>query len=774
MSPPSSLSGYCSKRRLSQQQAKFKGLPPLSSPMPMPILILQLLSIILSCLVITCRGFQTTSSSYCKTTVRASAKSSSLAMMVVTKSNPVTNGINGRYPLTMAAQRDNSRSNEEIIRNDGIGRCFSSNSYCSSSTPRRLFPQKKRRTGNTMLAMIAENNDASSTNKVSTEDESSSSSSSSSLVKLSLPFRKLRALVLKPFQLMKSLATKDAEVEDLVETTREDDEGAKSEGVAIKEIENIAAVEDIEEDMMVGVVADSKEEELEAAAEVVPSITSGEDAMASVESVTTTVGTTTAPTPATRHRSATTANVDLTGNWTLIVDDTFTSQYENYLRKLGQPMLVRTVAQTVIGSTKEEAVQSEDGKRLFIRGMNVRGSWERTLEASEQTVGDDDIDNNTGEKKHAVEGHELKPMTTADGEDVEVAAWWENNGSSHHSWVVGGKKYGGGDFENKRYLTDNGNILVCESTFHPRNYGENTVGECMKNGEEEKASVTWRFLREGAMYSDEAVEFPNIFDVLKKEEKGQQVKDTEPGAVLIVGDIMDNVGITSDEEAMNKLSPSDDTTIGIHTSDIVEEQIERESWVPPSGDRWAIAAPGVDLSGKWKLITTEQFKTEYDEFLKSLGQPLIVRGAAVVMISNTREETEQSDNGRSLYIKGVNSKGIWERSLISSGSDFDTTMQPDPNDGSYDHAQIPIMTADSERVMAESWWEEDGTVHVSWTRGVKRYGGGSFESKRYLENDGDVYVCESIFHPDNERRGESCLRWKFLREGAALMLTNQQ
>jgi hypothetical protein len=45
---------------------------------------------------------------------------------------------------------------------------------------------------------------------------------------------------------------------------------------------------------------------------------------------------------------------------------------------------------------------------------------------------------------HAVEGHVLKPMITADEEEVEVASWWEDGGKVHRSWVVGGKKYGGG------------------------------------------------------------------------------------------------------------------------------------------------------------------------------------------------------------------------------------------------------------------------------------------------------------------------------------------
>lgn len=198
------------------------------------------------------------------------------------------------------------------------------------------------------------------------------------------------------------------------------------------------------------------------------------------------------------HRSSTTSTVDLTGNWTLLTDEIFTSQYENYLRKLGQPLLVRTVAQTVIGSTKETTAQSNNGQKLYIKGMNVRGSWERTLEASDQLVDYDNDDITTYDGHPIVQGHELKPMTTADGEQVSVASWWEDNGTVHHSWVCGGKKYGGGDFENKRYLTDNGNILVCESTFHPR---EDGGGEGRENGNEkrEKASVTWRFLRDGAI-----------------------------------------------------------------------------------------------------------------------------------------------------------------------------------------------------------------------------------------------------------------------------------
>ena len=284
---------------------------------------------------------------------------------------------------------------------------------------------------------------------------------------------------------MKSILTKSKD--DTTTTTLDDKKkeevSTTPEDVAITEVENIAVVE--EEEEKIDVVAEAEQQE-----QVEKSVTEAVKPTVASPSISST----------SRQRSSTTSTVDLTGNWTLLTDDSFTSQYENYLRQLGQPMLVRTVAQTVIGSTKEETIQTDQGKMLYIRGMNVRGSWERTLQASEQIVDDDKLSSITTYHGHpVVQGHELKPMTTADGESVSVASWWEEEGTVHHSWVVGGTRYGGGDFENKRYLSDNGNILVCESTFHPRedgNGGEKTNGQ-----EREKACVTWRFLREGAIVS---------------------------------------------------------------------------------------------------------------------------------------------------------------------------------------------------------------------------------------------------------------------------------
>ena len=443
-----------------------------------------------------------------------------------------------------------------------------------------------------------------------------------------------------------------------------------------------------------------------------------------------------------------TATTDLSGNWTILVDDAFTSAYDEYLRKLGQPLLVRTLALTVIRNTKEETLQTENGQKLFVRGKNVRGSWERTLETSEEeTSGRDGT-------QHVVDGHTLHPLTTADGESVEVASWWEDGGKVHHSWVVGGKKYGGGDFENRRFLTDDGNILVCESIFHPT------------ESDREKATVTWRFLRDGAIYGDRPLELPNLLDVLPLGGKrdDDEKEPTLPESAVVVGEVLDSV--VSSEEARELAAT---TNVADVVSNSVEAAIEDASWVPPQGERWAIAAPGVDLSGKWKLIISDEFRSEYDNFLQSLGQPLIVRGPASMLVGNTREETRQSDRGRYLFIKGINPRGIWQRLLLASGSDNDTTFLPN-KDGRFMHEWVPVRTTDGENVKAESYWVDGGTSHVSRVFGSKRYGGGTFESKRYLENNGDVYVCESTFIPDDETRQNSYLKWRFLREGATLFV----
>jgi len=180
----------------------------------------------------------------------------------------------------------------------------------------------------------------------------------------------------------------------------------------------------------------------------------------------------------------------------------------------------------------------------------------------------------------------------------------------------------------------------------------------------------------------------------------------------------------------------------------------------PVGDRWAIAAPSVDLTGNWKLIVTDDFKKEYDDYLKQLGQPFIVRSVALTLIGVTTEQTEQKEEGRTLFIRGTNARGIWDRTLVTSGADK-------VND-QFTPLHVPVDTADDERVEAEAWWEDDGTVHRSWMRGLSKYGGGDFESKRYLDEGGKVLVCESVFHPKEKDRKDVGITWRFLRTGETL------
>jgi hypothetical protein len=132
----------------------------------------------------------------------------------------------------------------------------------------------------------------------------------------------------------------------------------------------------------------------------------------------------------------------------------------------------------------------------------------------------------------------------------------------------------------------------------------------------------------------------------------------------------------------------------------------------------------------------------------------------VSIVGLTTEETAQSDQGRELLIRGRNVRGIWERTLTASGADRASV------NGEYTPVQTVIITADAEAVQSEAWWEQEGTVHRSWLRGVTKYGGGEFESKRYLEDGGNVLVCESTFHPADPSREKAHVTWRFQRQGA--------
>lgn len=156
-----------------------------------------------------------------------------------------------------------------------------------------------------------------------------------------------------------------------------------------------------------------------------------------------------------------------------------------------------------------------------------------------------------------------------------------------------------------------------------------------------------------------------------------------------------------------------------------------------------------DFTGKWELIVSKEFKTEYDEYLQLLGQPSLVRSVALSIIGMTSEETIQSQHGQELIIRGRNVRGNWERTLQASTKDNPLV--------------VPIVTADDETVQSECWWEDSGSVHKSWLRGVNKYGGGSFESKRFLENDDNTLVCQSTFFPSDSSREEASVTWRFRR-----------
>jgi len=218
-----------------------------------------------------------------------------------------------------------------------------------------------------------------------------------------------------------------------------------------------------------------------------------------------------------------------------------------------------------------------------------------------------------------------------------------------------------------------------------------------------------------------------------------------------------NQNITaSTEEPLKELHP------------VMEKNDTEISTGIPKGQRWAISAPSTNLSGNWIIVVSDNFMIEYDQYLNDLGTNSLVRKVASSVVGFTREEIIQEEDGRRVTIKGKNPRGVWERSLVASGSDLE-------NDGVFKSLSLPSVTADSEPVKADAWWENDGKIHVSWMRGGTKYGGGDFLSKRYLENetgaqDSEIYVCDSTFYRLDPKtklaqdKPTAYLKWKFRRE----------
>ena len=218
--------------------------------------------------------------------------------------------------------------------------------------------------------------------------------------------------------------------------------------------------------------------------------------------------------------------------------------------------------------------------------------------------------------------------------------------------------------------------------------------------------------------------------------------------------------VASSSSSLSSLSSSSSPVPDKKKKKTTTTTTEAVSSKRPAGPRWATAA--VDLSGEWTIVASDDFKQEYDEYLKQLGQPLWVRTIALGIIGITSEKVIQTEQGRSLLIRGSNARGVWERTLVASGAD------DDENNSDYKAVTTPIVTADGEDVQSEAWWENQGTVHRSWMRGVDKFGGGDFESRRYLEQNGKILVCETVFHHRDTNIPDTCVTWRFLRNGATL------
>lgn len=156
--------------------------------------------------------------------------------------------------------------------------------------------------------------------------------------------------------------------------------------------------------------------------------------------------------------------------------------------------------------------------------------------------------------------------------------------------------------------------------------------------------------------------------------------------------------------------------------------------------------PDTNLNGKWSVIVTPELKKSYDLYLQAFQQPALFRAVALNVLSMTKDTLIQSKNGKELTIIGTNPRGVWERTLISSGykADWDSvdsdTESVDLD--SFEPKFTMMRNAGGAEVDAECWWEDNGRVHTSWVRNAKE---GDFYSRRYIDEEG-YYICESFFY----------------------------
>jgi len=170
-----------------------------------------------------------------------------------------------------------------------------------------------------------------------------------------------------------------------------------------------------------------------------------------------------------------------------------------------------------------------------------------------------------------------------------------------------------------------------------------------------------------------------------------------------------------------------------HLSGDLEREVDEEE---PSDERECVrsatAGSGVDLTGTWRPVVTEVFKSQYDAYLKNCSETYLFRQVVVNGIGYLEETIRQLDGGKNLEITATNPVGDWNRTLVAS-----------PEDAPL---QVAIIDPDKDVCHIEAYWVDGGTRHKSLLKGKPRVKGGVFETIRYLDGD-DSLVCESYFHP---------------------------
>lgn len=185
--------------------------------------------------------------------------------------------------------------------------------------------------------------------------------------------------------------------------------------------------------------------------------------------------------------------------------------------------------------------------------------------------------------------------------------------------------------------------------------------------------------------------------------------------------------------------------------------------------------PDTNLAGKWSVVVTPTLKKEYDMYLQAFQQPAFFRAVALNVLSMTKDTLQQSVDGREFTIIGTNPRGVWSRTLFSSGyqADWDHRDSTAMDVESFEPKLTMIRNAGGADVDAECWWEDNGKTHTSWVRNAKE---GDFYSRRYIDEDG-FYICESKFYHNElskvkygvkddyiENEPVASMTWKFERE----------